>query len=313
MGTTNAELAVRVLDQLGLVEPRFVVLHGEPELSRGVARSDVDIAVAGDPRSIAWSLAEVLALSGMVPIMLWPYDRNSLTVFLSDLTGDGGVQLDLVCDPSGRGRYGFCTDALIDRAVPGERWPCLNADDETLYLIRKRQVKRDTDEVARLLGSVSADSTPTLIARAREAFSPPASDHLAQMLSTGRFTDPEGAAFDRRFRNIVANSGFYRDRLRQTVGAWVSVSGAPAGRIDEALEPMRGLLPSVEVGGPLRWRRQADLHRMRARLLVTTDGESADPRADVTVDGSMSMSELRSGIVAGMARVQRERAGRIES
>jgi hypothetical protein len=305
-------LAVRVLDQLGRVEPRFVVLHGESELSRGRARSDVDVAVAGNPQSIAWSLAEALAPSGMVPIMLWPYDRNSLTVFLADEADGGGVQLDLVCDPSGQGRYGFCTDALIDRAVPGERWPRLHPDDEMLYLVRKRQVKRDTDEVARLLGSVPADSTTTLIARAAEAFSQPGSDHLVDMLSTGRFTDPKGAAFDRRWRNIAANSGFYRARLRQAVGVWVSVSGTPASGIDETLEPMRGLLPSVVVGGPVRSRRHADLHRMRARLLVTADGDSADARADVTVDGSMSASALRSDIVAGMARVQRERAGRVE-
>lgn len=310
MGTTNAELAGRVLDELEQIEPRFVMLHGEAELSRGLVRSDIDVAVAADPHSIAWSLADGLTPSGTVPIMLWPYDRNSLTVFLADPGGDGGVQLDLVRDPSGRGRYGFSTDALIERAEPGERWPRLHPEDELLYLIRKRQVKRNRDEVARLLGSVSADSRTSLSARASDAFSAPASTHLIEMLSTGRYVDPGGAAFDRRVRNVIANAGFYRARLGQAVGVWVSTTGTSASDLDDALQPLRDLLPSVVVRGPVRWRPEVGIDRLRARLLVTVDGDAADSRADVWVDGARPAAEVRAGIVEGMARIQRVRTGR---
>lgn len=301
MGTTSADLAIRVLDELERVEPSFVVLHGEADLSRGLATSDVDVAVVRDPHEVVADLVRPLAEADVAPIMLWPYDRNSLTIFWSDGDGNRGVQLDLVRDPAGRGRYGFRTDALIAGARRGERWPRLDDTDELLYLIRKRQVKRNESETARLLTSVSPQAEPALVARARQAFSEPAGTQIVEMIGSGAYVDPKGAAFDRRLRNVVSNLGFYRSRLTQLVGAWVSVTGASVAEIDRAVEPLRGLLPSVVVRDGVRTRVEAHAHRLRARLLVTADRDHVDHRADVKVDGSVSADELRRAIVGGLA------------
>ncbi len=230
MGTTSADLAMRVLDELERVEPRFVVLHGEAALSRGEATSDVDVAIGRDPVDVVADLSELLAENGVAPIMLWPYDRNSLTIFWSDGDGDRGVQLDLVCDPEGQGRYGFRTGELIARAGRGERWPRLDAADELLYLIRKRQVKRNEAETVRLLSSMpDGDQAAASTGRGRPSPSRPP-HQIVEMISSGAYVDPKGAAFDRRLRNVVSNLGFYGSRLTQKVGAWVSVSGATVAR-----------------------------------------------------------------------------------
>ncbi len=302
MGTTSADLAARVLDELERVEPSFVVLHGEADLSRGLAASDIDVAVLRDPTEVVADLAGRLADDGVAPIMLWPYDRNSLTIFWSDRDGDRGVQLDLVADPTGQGRYGFRTGELIARSEPGERWPRLATADELLYLIRKRQVKRNETETVRLLGSVSVDAKPAFIQRATEAFSEHAGHQIVEMVSSGVYVDPKGAAFDRRARNVMSNPGFYGSRLKQAVGVWVSVGGATPEEIEAALAPLRGLLPSIVIRGGVRARIEAWPHQLRARLLVTADGDGLDRRADVAVDGSVSTAELRRAVVSGLSK-----------
>ncbi len=301
MGTTSADLAQRVLDELERVEPAFVVLHGEDDLSNGRVASDVDVAVVRDPRAVVAAVSRPLADDGVAPIMLWPYDRNSLTIFWSDSDGDRGVQLDLVCDPLGQGRYGFRTGELIARAERGERWPRLDTEDELLYLIRKRQVKRNATETVRLLSSMPMEAKAALADRARQAFSESAGKQIVQMISSGAYVDPKGAAFDRRLRNVASNPGFYGTRLRQKVGAWVSVSGATLAEIDVALAPLRGLLPAIIVREGVRTRANARPHQLRARLLVTADHGRVDRRADVGVDGSVSPGELRRAVVAGLA------------
>jgi hypothetical protein len=297
MGTYGAGVASGVLDCLSATGVEFTVLHREHEIATESVTSDIDIATSVEPDVVMSEMRTGLAGVDLRPVMRWPYDRNSVTYFLANSDASVGAQLDLVHDPTGRGRYGFRTPALIDRAVDGTRWSRLHPDDELLYLVRKRQVKRDEQATEQLLSEVPAAEVESLVQRARVAFRPGAAQALEEMLRTRVYTDPGSAAFDRRLRHVAATAAHSSRRLRERVGYWVAARGTDGSTMHRTLEPFRRLLPSVVVAeaGDILFRYN---HLVRPRLVVTTGEPSRRADTSVTFDDDVA---FRTAVVSAMA------------
>jgi hypothetical protein len=117
-----------------------VVLHAAQKLEEG-GISDVDVAVETDPIEIIKTVRPAWARSGLTPILIWPYDiGGTLTVFLASADGSEGVQLDMLFDREGMGKYGVRSQGLVDSAIVGPI-PVVNEPARLTYLWRKRVVK----------------------------------------------------------------------------------------------------------------------------------------------------------------------------
>jgi hypothetical protein len=156
---------------------------------------------------------------GLHPVVIWPYDVGSASVFVVDAHAQHGAQFDILHDISGAGHYGVRAAAVLARAQPGARWNRAAPDDELLYLIRKRLRKGQRDRLAELLAT--AESAGGLGGRAQELFSGPSAAAVTAVLD-GR---PGPADPLRRVRAAVVNSRRIASRLRRPVGFWVAVQG----------------------------------------------------------------------------------------
>ena len=63
----------------------------------------------------------------------------------------GGMQLDIMYDPAGHGRYGLRTDRLLRTATAGSRYLKLCPEGEVAYLLQKRLRKQDWTVLERLM------------------------------------------------------------------------------------------------------------------------------------------------------------------
>lgn len=103
--------------------------------------SDVDVAVDTDPIDVIRAARPAWARIGLTPILAWPYDiGGTLTVFLATMDGTEGVQLDMLFDREGVGRYGVRSEGLVDSAIAGAI-PEVSEPARLTYLWRKRVVK----------------------------------------------------------------------------------------------------------------------------------------------------------------------------
>ncbi|MDN4484181.1 hypothetical protein [Demequina lignilytica] len=141
MATTKPELARQLLMHLEQLEVRYALLHGSEQLLGNAPMSDVDVVVDRDPIKIVRELAR--QQGELTPFLAWEYDTGALTTFwvTSDLAD--GVQLDLICDPHGRGKYGLRTLAALDHIDHSVWPPQLDAMSRNAYLACKRLVKGD--------------------------------------------------------------------------------------------------------------------------------------------------------------------------
>jgi hypothetical protein len=125
--------------------------------------SDVDVVAAGDPLDVVHRLRRDMTTSRAAPLVLWNYDANSWTSFWFTPDLRGGVQLDVLGDPRGHGKYGLRTDVALRRRERGERYFVLDEVSACVYQLSKRTRKRDGArtarevERARRLGLVRSD------------------------------------------------------------------------------------------------------------------------------------------------------------
>jgi len=292
VATTNPVGAALLLDHLTQAGVGFAVTHRESEVAIGEVVSDVDLLVDREPHSALAAMFE----AGPPPlrlVVIWPYDLRSVTTFWLTDDGRSGVQLDFVGDPDGLGRYGFKTDAFLERASAGARWRRLHSSDELAYLARKRAVKGQSSGInaSGVLGDAGPDRTEELVANqtARRALS-------QSVLRTHR----------------------YATRLRSPIGHWVElVGGSEASVLAGALSSrFRSTLVTAEAYerptgrsaqwpwwlkhiAPIRWRPgivvswcRNELAAPHADVRVRPDGRDADEYAAAIVN-AMSESAMR--------------------
>lgn len=136
MPTTSPPLARRLLECLDELGVSYLVAHDPHVLYGDVPFSDVDLLLEISP----WIVVDMLAdsLGDMCPVIAWEYDTGSVTTFWSTLEGAEGVQLDLVCDPEGRGGYGFRTSRAFEYPTSGDWPPVMHVRGQAVYLASKR-------------------------------------------------------------------------------------------------------------------------------------------------------------------------------
>jgi len=264
---TRGNLACLLLDTLASTGVRYAVLHGEDRIADGRAESDVDVAVGAPPHQVVRSLAPLLAASGLSLGLVWPYDVCALTSIWLVPPAPDGVQLDLLCDPDGQGKYGVRTDVLLQRRIRGRCWWRLDGPTERLYLLSKRAEKRDRPGTLRLL-DLGPAHRQALVALSGQVLADWRQRRIVRLLDGG--PDTAGAGPPLRVRLLRAHR--LADRARHGIGCWLTVAGDPSGETAGALHrSFARVLPRariLDVPAPLVLLR-AQVERRRAGLAIS--------------------------------------------
>jgi hypothetical protein len=318
MPTTSGSRAAGLLDLLAQTGTAFAVLHRESEILEGAVTSDIDVAVGRDVLSTVRSLIEPADAIGLAPVLIWPYDIMSMSTFWATADARDGVHLDVTGDPRGLGRYGFRTAEMLARAKAGTHWPVLDELDEALYLLRKRQMKRDAVRTADALAYVqSTFEVGAAALRAQTLFNRAAARSVQDLLRAGLNKRNRGIS-----SHLLRSTRRAGRRIAHPIGFWVDLEDDAARlSLGEAVAARFGrfLIGSVFVaraGGGLQNRavlsREFVLRRWRAQLLVTTGVNSTWPRPDYTaqtidrdLDGVCTavVGAMRDRTVAGIGAV----------
>lgn len=303
----EANLMRLTLDVLADIGIRFAVLHHEGEIDEGTHRSDLDLVVDQDPMVVLRRVRRSLRALGLHPVVLWRYDRAGLAAVLLPLTASSGVQLDLVYDPAGRGRYGLRSGAFLDSAVAGRRWLRVNHLDEALYTLRKRQVKGHRPQVRAALSRLKLVGSSEVEQRITAAFSPKAARSIRAMTAADDFV----ASYSHlRIPALANEADRYIRRLRTPAGYWVHLGGAGAQHLAvRTIERLDGVL---RCGPPLRYESPPSVHaldwirrvaplRWRPALAVTWGEPIIWPRPDLLLArDALTEDEAVRRIVTGM-------------
>jgi hypothetical protein len=296
-------LAAEVLDALVAAGVEFAVLHNEEETAAGEVTSDLDLVVAQEPRTVLSLARSWLERVGVCPVVLWDYDvGHTSTVFLATADASEGVQLDLMYDPMGHGKYGARTDRMLETRVDGVRWPTVGSLHRLAYLMRKRHVKQDEERLTALIAEARFLPTLEMETAFLETFSPKIARSLVQIASgmaSRAVPYPRGY----RIRDVARRVG----RIRKAAGFWVEIEGGPSPDLLNAVADRFGRFLPV-TGASLRpsafwaevewWRAEVAPVRWRAGLFAS---DGADwPRGDLRVAPSDDLDVLCVQIVAAM-------------
>ena len=301
ISTTSAPLARAAVDSLMESGVSLALLHREADLLSGDVGSDVDMAVGEPPRQLLTRSLSRLHAAGLHPVVVWEYDvAGTATVFLSTGSASDGVQLDLLFDPEGHGKYGVRTKAMIDAAKPGDRWPRADRLGELAYLIRKRQVKGDRPRMAELVAQAQSVPAAEFDEAVRTTLSDPAAGEVMAMVrerSSGGHRRPPAYW-------ALATQRLGR-RVLHPIGCWAELRGEGADHQSRALAArfgrflLRGVASARPVGRPAQarwWAAEVAPVRWRAGLLVSWGGETPLVSPDVVISThDRDLSALGSG------------------
>lgn len=297
MPTTDAALAGSLLDELVASGAGFAVLHREDDVAAGVVTSDVDVAVADHPKLVLRLLLNTRHRHGLELIAVSPYDIAALSSFWCTAGARDGVQLDLLHDRYGRCRYGVRTDELLAARRPGTRWDRLATDDELVYLLRKRAVKRDITRVHALIEEAKHLGVEAVIARSEAVLSRDAARSFPALVRRGDIPS--------RRRLVGRELARYADRVVRPVGFWAHLVDAPAdlaeavaGRFDRFLVNAIALDLDADRGKNFIKIRST---RVRPALVVTTGSCGAWLRPDAHLPGT-DADDVAVRVVNAMAR-----------
>ena len=156
MPTTSGELARACLAGLRDAGTQLAVLHNYEQLEFDQI-SDVDIVVGQDPRAVIRVTERMWRERGLVPIIMWPYDiGGTVTLFLATPDARDGVQLDMLHDPDGVGRYRVRSEILLQFVEERPLAPVVDTAARLLYLWQKRTAKGQTDRLDSLRREAAA-------------------------------------------------------------------------------------------------------------------------------------------------------------
>lgn len=314
MPITDPSLPIRFLDVLEATGLGFVVLHREAEIGKDSLGSDLDLAVEVRADDVVRRTAGALKEVGLLPVIRWPYDiGGAVTFFLSTETGDHGIQVDLLHDPRGRGRYGLRTGELLKRAMMGKRYPVPDPLDERLYLVHKRWCKGETSALGLELEALHDEGDiKDAHDRVQDLFALQAAGSL-QLLLDGRSPKPSGAMS--RLRQLPRQLG----RAVSPIGYWVEIVGpkSEAQKLTESLRSrFEGWVIHLSTGerpsglAAYRWwARQVMPIRLRPGVFLSYSESRSRPVADLTIEWhpNLTAKETTRSIVEAMSgRIPRD-------
>jgi hypothetical protein len=278
LGTTNGELARRLLDRLSDLH-ELAVLHRADDLMEGSVVSDVDLVSRRPPAEIVLESERVFDELDIAPIMAWRYDSgDTLTVFFATRDGVDGLQFDFLRDPSGLGKYGVLSDELLDNSEPADRWQRIAAVDEHVYLLRKRHVKGQRERVRRLLGESERFEPEDVSEAIDRIFTVHAASTVRALV--------DGAEPGRDFSldRLRSESARRIERIRHPTGTWVHHTSPAVANV--AFERFQRYLPQTDLipGSMGAWHLpRVAATRWRAGLVLSSGGLWGRP--DVLIAG----------------------------
>jgi hypothetical protein len=289
-------MVAALLDALENTLVPYAVLHREADAAAGVIESDIDVVLGRPACEVIPAL--VAALSGIDAglAMIWPYDTNSLTTFWLSRDCRSGVQLDLVCDPNGRGRYGLRTERALHCTERGERWMRLKPEVEQTYLVAKRWAKSDA---VRLREIVSGNGGNYSVELAEQLLSPRALRAVSAAYA-GQ-SPPRFENFRQALRNLLSRRA--RLRLRHPVGVLMRVRGEEAVTTAQQLCRLLDrvvLAAYLTAGRSLLARAQRFVHLRRSHVLVCFEDVATCPDVDVTVPRRSDLDDVLETVWHGL-------------
>jgi hypothetical protein len=211
LATTDPALAPLVLQGLSEAGVEFAILHDADKLLSGGAISDVDIVVAHPPARLVAAASSTFSKLGLHPIVVWPYDPGgSVTTFLVTGNAQSGIQVDMLYDPSGSGRYRVRSPSLLAGAQAGDGLREVRRVDQIVYLWIKRSAKQQAERLRDL-----AEAAATLDRRelVDASISLTGDEHVASAILEGRPHPPDPSPVALRLARVVR-------RIARPVGFW---------------------------------------------------------------------------------------------
>lgn len=297
-------MAALVLDCMMAARVDFAVLHGEQDVAAGVCTSDIDIVARDTPRRAMSKVHARLRDFDLHPVVIWPYDVGSASIFVVDGAAHDGVQLDMVHDRSGNGRYGVRAPAVLAEARLGHRWPKAASLDELLYLTAKRIRKRQHGRAATLRKQLDHWRSELVRRRAGELFNSEVAAAVHAFLDDA----PAPSNPMRHLDRAVPSALRALARLRRPVGYWVAIRGEESPMVAEQIRRRFGRVLPHSAAGPTSgsWRESAAVMRaiaaVRWRAGVYSSWGSVAPglRPDSVMHSSDDVDEIVRRIVLSM-------------
>lgn len=259
-------------------------------MALGQVRSDVDLVVDRPIARVVATAAASWRERGLWPVAAWPYDVGGTgSVFLATEDAAGGVQLDLLHDLQGRGRYGARSGRLLEGSVPGQAFPTVAPLPTTAYLVVKRHLKGMTEVAAELAGGVDAGE---LREAADDAL---VADRAALVRS---FLDGVVPPVPARPPSVTRLVG----RMLHPVGAWLSVAEAEHGR--SLVERFGRFLPHarlVRVDSRWDWVRSVVPVRWRPGIVISPP-RAGWPAPDVVLAAAGDVDTVGRQAVEALSR-----------
>lgn len=302
MGTTDPRLARASLEGMKEAGIRFALLHGRERLLQGML-SDVDLVVSDHPLAVVRQSAAAWESRSLMPIVVWPYDiGGATTVFLATPEATEGVQLDLLYDPNGIGKYGVKSLPLLSTADFSEAVPLVSSAASLLYQWQKRSVKADGARLAALSEAARGMDRSALLAVSEAVCG--SRDPVARML--------EGEPVTRRLhiRRHLGRRGIrLAKRLARPVGFWAHAPESAVGT-ELASRFSRFLVSATAepTPSPLRqvawWLTRIQPMRLRPALVVSTGRLPSAGRPDVVLTALSAGGAARQLTTAMNTRLQ---------
>ncbi|HEY0889041.1 MAG TPA: hypothetical protein VGE38_05455 [Nocardioides sp.] len=267
MGTTDTRLARRLLESLDALEVDYAVLHSAARVAELQTISDIDLLVDDEPANVIRRLKVAVDSCELAHVLTWRYDTGALTTFWMTPGLADGVQLDLIRDPEGSGRYGVRTVDLADAFRIDAPWPRHLTERGTAhYLFAKRLVKGDVrrwEEAAHILRTGGGIDLALFAPRRQRVYRRayegrfPGRAFRVQVLARQRLSHNGTRRLVRRTGEVVEVSGrldqearrFLEERVRPVVPQIVFLRRRP-GALRRWSLTRRPRIVVVEVGGP---------------------------------------------------------------
>jgi hypothetical protein len=304
VATTDARLAASAIRALVRSGVRCAILHGHERLLGAEAESggDADLVIDRPSLHALTAARGELMSAGLLPVLHLPYDAGGTgIIFLSDDLGKRGVQLDLLFDPRGRGRFRLSSTKLLEYRRPCRDAYVLAPEARVVYLWRKRSTKQQTvllrgvrDQAMQLDHSVLRRCAVDLLGQ------PSVADDILAGRPAKR---PRAVA-----RTMFLHSARVASRLWRPTGFWLHVTDGSQSAAVSLRDRLSELLPYVTaIPGP---RGLADMPRFISRFGTSR----MRPGLIITIQGQLPLPGLRPDAISSLAHTsENETAQRLVS